>query len=428
MKIQDKSFYPTIHKPQTNFKATVHILDNGTHANGLCNFAKAVFKNNHIVDNLQLHRVELHPKYEGVKMLDSVEDKLKELLSSDKLKQGDYLTFLGLMTLWAENITDGIKDVLGKNIKIDANNIKTNKDIIMKLLQKLCFEPQKYLDKFDYMDDYKKRNVSHTYNVIQLINQLQQKGVRVFLPAGHGAEHAIKNLIKQNELSNELYKYIATGVDTDNAIQNIFKEADRQNCYKFNLLSLCNANIVNINDRYGKNFIFSSRDGFATTSSRGVFNFTPIRNKNGTVLGYSFHDTKTVEIPDEEFAGRDTVQDLNKFVGLPVTDLISDDKENLIFKKLVKKGLSTNKLPNKLYPITEVFDENIINAKKMKLLGCLTNREQDKIFDINPQGQIVFQKTNCEGSDRPSVVSMWGTCFATVNSIAEHIKNCRKTD
>jgi len=138
MKIQRESFYSNSQQPQTNFKATIQVLDNGTHANGLCNFAKAVFKNNHIVDDLQLHRVELHPKYEGVKMLDSVEDKLKELLSSDKLKQGDYLTFLGDITLYVDNLSDGIRDVLGKNLKLNANNIKTNKGILMEFLRKIC--------------------------------------------------------------------------------------------------------------------------------------------------------------------------------------------------------------------------------------------------------------------------------------------------
>ena len=74
-----------------------------------------------------------------------------------------------------------------------------------------------------------------------------------------------------------------------------------------------------------------------------------------------------------------------------------------------------------MYKITDVYGEKEIEARKLDLLGQFVNREGKLVFDVNPKGQVVFKKTNCEGSERPSVYSMWGSCFATVNAIKNDI-------
>lgn len=76
---------------------------------------------------------------------------------------------------------------------------------------------------------------------------------------------------------------------------------------------------------------------------------------------------------------------------------------------------------NKIYSMKEVLSPEEIERGKLDYLGKYISADKKHIFDINSKDEVLFQKCNCEGSERPSVVSMWGSCFATFNKIKEDI-------
>lgn len=425
MKISNNSLdnYPSAIK--TSFEAKVHFLDGGNHANQMEHFAKSVFKSINRVEDMQMHEVECSSKAPALKKMDSIAEKIKELKASGKLKSGDYLSVLGLTPVPVLNLQDRVKAVLKTKTTINHRNVKAQQALLMRYLNVINDNPQKYSQEISYMDGAG-QNIEYTASVIKLINDLKSLGVKVFLPAGHGADNTIKWLAGEHGVKNELYCCIARGKDEndDKTVSKLLKEADSKNYYDFNLLSLSDAHIVNLLGMNNRNYIFSAKDGFVNTSERGVYNFSPIRDINGKVLGYSFHDEKTVEVPVNEFHDKEKVRELNKFVGLQYRDVMSGYKDDIKYKKLAAHGASTSLLADKLYKITDVFDESEIERRKLNVLGFLIDREQKRIYDINKYGQIIFNKTNCEGSGRPSVYSMWGSCFATVNAIKNDILMC----
>lgn len=202
----------------------------------------------------------------------------------------------------------------------------------------------------------------------------------------------------------------------------MLKDAKERNLYDFNLLSLCKGHIVNIKGKNNRDYLFTAKDGFANDGERGVYNFSPVRNSYGKLLGYSYHDESTIEYPYDEFNGNDKISNLCKYVGLPYRDFMPSYSETKTFREYVKKGYSTAGLPDKLYPIREAFSLEEIKNRELDKLGYFINKEQNLIFDTNSQGKIIFQKTNCEGSEKPSVVSMWGSCFSSINAMVRDIK------
>ena len=71
--------------------------------------------------------------------------------------------------------------------------------------------------------------------------------------------------------------------------------------------------------------------------------------------------------------------------------------------------------------MNEVLSQIEIKERKLDYLGDYISADKQLVFDTNSKGEVLFQKTNCEGSERPSVVSMWGSCFSTLNKIKEDI-------
>ncbi len=405
---------------KTSFKSKVHIIDGGSHANQMEHFAKSVLKNINKVDDLQMHHVECCKKAEALKRMDSVEEKLKELLFGNQLKKGDYVSILGLVSVPVLNLADRLKVYTGNKTTVNFRNVKAQKALLMRYLAAIYNNPDKYKKEVGYMDRVD-QHMENAYGVINLINQMKKNGIKVFLPAGNGADNTIKWFAKKYGINQELYKYISTGSDTNGVVAKLLREMDNKNYYDFNLLSMSDANIVNVNGANNKNYIFSAKDGFVNAEARGVYNFTPIRDFNGNIKGYGFHDGKTVDFPHEKFDNKTRVENLNKFVGLDYHDVNAGAKETSIYRNLVRRNASTSDIPDKLYKISDVFDENVIEHKKLNILGQFIDRDQKLIYDINPQGQVIFHKTNCEGSDRPSVYSMWGSCFSTVNAIKDDL-------
>ena len=187
--------------------------------------------------------------------------------------------------------------------------------------------------------------------------------------------------------------------------------------YNFNLLALSKAHVTDANNIYGEKYIYKSLDGLSNDSARGVYNFCPIRDKDFNLRGFSFHDESTVEYKINDFPGLKQIINLLDFVGLDIRELIATEEEHEIFREMRNFYKSFSKLPNKLYRIKDIFSEKEIEDKKLNLLGDFINRNEDLVFDVKKKEQVVYQKCKCEGSERPSVVTMWGPCFSTIKAI-----------
>lgn len=404
---------------KTAFKSKVHIVDGFIHADTMEHFTKAALKKSGRVSDVQMHYVECNSRDINTKQMRSVEDKLKEL--SYSVKNGDFIVIPGLASVPLLNLKDRIYDVLGKNVNLTALTLKSYKDVLLEFLKEIYNYKYTHSSDISYMDK-NSQQLEYSYGVIEQINNMVRKGVNVYIPAGHGADSTIKWMAKDEGLSDELYKYIATGRDPQGQIRKLFDRAKSRNYYDFNLLSLSNAHIVNVKDRNFRDYIFSAQDGFVNDSAKGVYNFSPVRSSSGQLLGYSFHDESTVEYPYHDYRANEQIENLCRYVGLPKNKFQASYSETNQFKEYVKKGRSTSSLPDKLYKLSDVFDSSEIRRRKLDTLGTLIDRNQNLIFDTNDKGKIIFQKTNCEGSDKPSVIQMWGSCFSAVNAMIRDAK------
>ncbi|MCQ2738949.1 MAG: hypothetical protein MJ237_01840 [bacterium] len=404
-------------KKQVTFKSNVHIIDGFLHADNMEHFSKAALTKARKVSDVQMHYVDCNIIDINSKQLRDIEETLKSL--SPSLRSGDYLVIPGLASVPILNLEDRIKNVLGKKISLTANNLRSYKDVLLEFLKEIYNYKNYYSSEIRYLDK-NGQNIEYTYGIIQEINNLKNRDVNIYLPAGHGADETIKWIAKRDGMSDKLYKYIATGKDTNGEISELFKYAKRNNYYNFNLLSLSNAHIVNIQGRNGSDYIFSAKDGFINDSARGVYNFSPVRNYDGKILGYSYHDENTVEYPFADFKANEQIANLCKYVGLPKWKVVASYSENNDYKRYLRNGYSTSSLPDKLYSIGDVYDTSEIQRRGLDNLGSLISKD-GLIFDTNNSDKIIFQKTNCEGSDKPSVMQMWGSCFSSINAMVRDL-------
>ena len=407
---------PTI---QPSFGISVHIIDGGAHADNMEHYAKAIIKRLNKDVNVRMHYIDTNRYDTNTKQMSSLEDKLKSLSSS--LSSGDYLAIPGLASVPILNLQDRVRDVLSKTVYLTPQNIKSHKDTLLSMLKELYEYKYYYSNQISYMDK-NSQDLAYVWGVIKEINSLVRKGVNVYIPSGHGADSSIKWKAKDEGYGEEMYRYIATGRDTNYGdIKRILNNAKRDNWYDFNLLSLSDAKIVNVKQSDNKDFVFSAYDTCVNDGARGVYNFYPVRNGYGKLLGYSYHDRASVEFPYGEFIANGQIANLCEYVGLKVRDFYPERRDVDIFRKFIRQGKDTSRLSKKLYPIKDVFDESQIRTKKLNVLGYFIDRDQRLILDSNSKGEILYQKTNCEGSDRPSVIQMWGSCFSAINAMIRDI-------
>ena len=183
-------------------------------------------------------------------------------------------------------------------------------------------------------------------------------------------------------------------------------------------ITISNDHNITVKDRNSdKNYIFAGYDSCITDGARGVYNFSPVRDSNKKLIGYSYTDTVTNEYPIEKFANFEKVKNLSQYVGLDANDVVANEGEIIQYKSRVYK----NKLLNKLYPIEEIFSIYEINGNKLKLKGDYTDCTGKLFFTKNNQNKIIFPDADCEGSGKPSVMPMWGSCFAMFNAIKNDI-------
>lgn len=394
----------------------VHIVDGGNHATNMEHFAHAISNDM----NTTLHEVETNLKDKNTKQLKSLELELKKLNKTKEKFEDEYVAIPALASVPILNIQDQYNRVMNENKRFTPENIKANKEQLIKFLSKLYYNPQYYSEYIGYMDS-NKQGIQYTYGVIQEINKLIKKGAKVYIPSGHPQDETLKWMAGQRGLKPELYHFIATGYDKDQCIEKMHKEIKDKNWYDFNLLSLSDANIVGVKGAKGaQDYMFAAYDSCITDGARGVYNFSPVR-EGDKLIGYSYTDTSTNEYPFEEFPANDEVANLVKFVGKSCRSVIATQAETEELKKCKEDGIPTSDCADKLYVIKDIFSEEEIKNQKLDLQGYFVDKSLKLFFNTNSNGEIVFPKCNCEGSGKPSVLSMWGSCFAIFNAIARDI-------
>lgn len=400
--------------PQINFGAyKVHIVDGGAHGNVMEHFARAIVKSVDDVVDVVMHKADTNPRYSGMKQMKSIKEKLTFLNHGNGAQPGDYVA----IPCSAQVPLNTLSDLMGFEPKsITPVGVIRYKERILKFLQDIPDSKLRVMDPNE-------QGMQHVFGVIEQINGLIKKGVHVYLPAGHPTEGALKSIAASYNGKDALYEHIYTGGKKNSFRILLFKDKLlNDNIYRFNLLGLSDAHVVNVKDLSGrKDHVFAAYDSCVNDGARGVFNFYPVRNKEGKILGYSFTDKHTVQYPIEEYLANDEFANISKFVGKHISECEASSTHIHMMKNMIKWNEPHPSFPDDLYPVSLVYPEHRLKAENLLAKGRFVDKSEQLFFDVNDSGEVIFRKCDCEGSGRPSVIPMWGSCFATINAIKRDI-------
>ena len=322
-----KSYQPSVPQPYRTISFCgypVHIVDGGNHATNMQHFANAISNNM----DIEMYDVEVNPQDANMKQLKSLELELK-ILNADhpKFNNNEYVAVPALASVPLLNLQEQYNRIMHTNKIFTPENLKANKKNLLKFLETIYENPNKYRQYIQYMDS-KTQGIEYAYGVIQEINKAKANGAKIYIPSGHPQDTTLKWLAEQRGLKPELYNYIATGIDKDGKIKKLTQEIKNNNWYDFNLLSLSNANVVEVKGTTGvQDYMFAAYDSCVTDGARGVYNFSPIR-KNGKLIGYSYTNTNTNEYPYEEFPANSEISNIVDFVGKNIDEVIANSEED----------------------------------------------------------------------------------------------------
>lgn len=396
---------------------TVHIVDGGIHADNMQHFLKAVRNS---VD-IQMHEAAINPADKYTKQLKSVEEQLRLLNENIKPNSNDvYVAIPVLASVPLLNIQDQYRRVMKDDTEFTPENIKANKEKLIMFLKILHDYPEVFAELISYMDPIA-QGIGSAYGVIQQINELVKKHVNVYVPSGHPNDATIKWMAKERGVKPELYHYIATGEDVGGIVGAMKQEIKDKNWYNFNLLSLSDARVVGLKSSdWVTDYIFSAYDSCTNDSGRGVYNLAPLRDGE-KIIGYSYTEDNVNDYPYDEFPMNKEVANLAAFVGKDKEDVVATQKETLLFLQSLRGEVPSEEVPDKLYRVQDVFYSWDLEKNKIMLQGTLVNKDLNLFFDTNKDGKIIFPKCDCEGSGRPGVMPIWGSCYAMLNVIARDI-------
>lgn len=399
---------------QVNFMGyPVHIIDGGRHAVDLEHFAEAISKDMNIIT----HKVKKIVRKTSLVDVKSLYEQLKYINDNNVIGKDAYVAIPASVSVSLNNIREQFMDVMGGPVYLKPERVKSEKGRLIEFLKKLYDNPNKYRKNLDILDP-EHQGLEYTYGVITEINKINCKNK--YVPAEHAIYKTLKGMAEERNLKPELQHFIATGQDSYGHINNLRNEINSQGIYDFNLLGLSNAQVINLKGPNKGDYIYSGFDMSITDGERGVYNFSPVR-ENGKIVGYSFHDTTTKEYPFEEFPGNQEVSNIAKFVGLDGNEVIANDWEIAEFQKALRENQNLDRFANKIYPTHKVMSDTDRWNTKADIRGDFVDSTFQLFFRKNNEGKIIFPNCDCEGSGRPSVMSMWGSCFSIFNVIKRNI-------
>lgn len=392
----------------------MHLLDCGEHADTMLHFAKAIGSDIANYTTMTLHEIEPLTYNKGLKSLFSLDKELTRLDAENIVKPNDFVAIPCTAPIELNELSHYYNRSNSPKENFTPQNVKSKRELIIKFLEN---NPSRITM------DKDSQGFQYLGNIIKTINNMVKKGVNVYIPADHPLEAAIKWHAKDRGLNNALYKYIATGNDEGGKINAIIKELKSKNAYKFNLLTLSDAHIVNLQNRLENgDYIFSAYDSCVTDRARGVYNFYPVRDRSGNIQGFSFTDRSSIHYTVTEYAGSQDIADIAQFVGLKTSDFSYEGNLIRIMQQLISWEEPINKMPNILYPVGSIYSPKRLREEKIAEKGLYVDRTEKLFFDKNNDNEFIFRKCDCEGSGRPSVVSMWGNCFATINFMTKSVR------
>lgn len=396
----------------------VFLLDSLQHSKDLQHFAKAI---NHDM-KINPIEVEVNSNNPLMKQIQSLRNHLSQINSFAEKEKPDYVAIPASCNVPLLNLSDQINSVCNSNVYLTPKNVLENKEGILDFLKTIFQNPTAHHTNIAYMDGLG-QGVENAFGLIKEINKAVQNGIKVYIPAGHPQENSIKWMAKEQNLKPELRHYISTGVDPNNSINNLKNNITDRNWYNFNLLNLSDAKNVNLGDVNGNKHLYSAFDSCIKESERGVYNFTPIR-ENEKIAGFSFLDEKTINYPIEEYAKSGNISNISKFVGLPIEKVLAPPTTNEKFMKYLRgnSACGSDDFINKIFDVNKVFTPEEISKNKIRLKGDYVDSSLTLYFRANKDGNVIFPNCDYEQSSRPSVVSMWGSCFSLINAINRNIR------
>lgn len=395
----------------------IHLIDGGLHADTMKHFARAIGEDIGAYTKFSFHEVGLLAGNPGLKDLSALDKELTRLTNENILKPDDFVAIPITAPIELGSLSYYYRKVKGGSEHFTPENIKDKKGKVLEFLETVSDYTMREMDE-------DKQGFGHVANIIKTVNKLVKKGVHVYIPADHPLENAIKWRAGEQGIKDSLYRYISAGTDEGGKINKIINELKEENAYKFNLLTLSDARIVNLQNRAESgNYIFSAFDSCVTDRARGVFNFCPVRDDKGKILGYSFTDKTTVQYPYDEYLGNEHIAEISHFVGKKLTDFSYAGDVIGRMRLAIAQGIRHSDFPNVPYPIREIYPPDKIAREKLATKGQFVDRTGTLFFDLNRSQELIFRRCDCEGTERPSVVSMWGSCFATINLMTKNVRN-----
>ena len=398
----------------------VFMIDGGNHAQFLKRFINAI----NCDANIKLYPTEHAPDAKYNKYLKNVEDRLNYLNRYSLISKDSYVALPVSVTVPLQNLAEQYKQVMGNFIHLTAETVQTQKSRIMNFLKVLYDEPDKYRKYIRYMDP-ENQGLEFTYGIIQEINKLNAK--RTYIPVAKPQEKNITWLAGQRGETPELENFLATGYDKDGKVNNMMQYLKQKEWYDFNLLTLSNADVVNMKKLDGTDHLLSAYDTTIKDGARGVYNLSPIR-ENGKLIGYSFNDTVTNQYPYEEFPFNKELEKISKFVGLSTDEAVATDEQTALFRQALQKGAVNADFDNKLYPVWKLFTEEELINNKIYDRGDFVDSSLQNYFRRNGDYKIIYPKADAESSGRPSVMPLRSGDFAIFSALSRDVDNNRCYD
>lgn len=399
----------------------VHIIDGGKHAIEMAQFTKA---DSPRID-VKLHRAEDTEDWNFNKPLKNIEEQLKEINKFGLTDENSYVAIPVKISVPLQNLAEQYKQVMGYYLHLRPHTTQTCKKKIMDFLKVLYEEPEKYKKYIRYMDP-NNQGIEYAYGIIQEINKLNCK--KVYVPAEHPQYNSLNWMAGERGEKPELTNYLATGYDKEGRVHNMLDYIQNEGWYDFNLLALSKAEVVNLKKRDGySDHIYSAYDTTVNDGARGVYNLSPVR-ENGRLVGYSYKDTVTNQIPVEDFPYNDEVSEVARFVGKHVDEVVADDDKTYAFKLALENGDDTSAFSDKLYPVWKLFDEGTLYEGKIYDKGDFVDSNLKNYYRRNSHYEIIYPEADCESNGKPSVRGMWGSSYSMLNAIKRDVERQRFAD
>lgn len=407
MEIRKTTFQspPKRKPPQFTGSGTV-LMDAGVHGDTMRAFSKALAG-----DRLHIRYVGLtsNPNHPDLKQMSSLLSELIKVNGLPRSEQPENIALPIVFDVPLLNLSDQMKATGHSSSVVTHDTLLQNKQTILAFLKKLSERPEEYSKYIGYMDK-DRQELEYVYPVIREINKAVQNGIKIYLPAGHPLEGPLKHVTKEKGTRPELYSYISSGKDENHCIASEMSSLLSKNWYNLNLLTLSDAITMGATNARGEKYLYSADNALVKRFSQGTYNLSPVR-RGHQIKGYSFTNESTPHLDFDEFReARKQGRNIEEFVGLPATDVVASKS----------KGQS---IAGKLRRVSSFFTPSQQINLKTRLRGEFVDASGELFFRQNKKGTIFFPQLDCEGTNRPSVAAMWGTCFSVIKALTDDILN-----